>query len=49
MAGSNVRVLREGSPTWDSINNVTFVDPQTLTGTLNSFVVLADPLLVTQQ
>jgi len=43
MAGSNVRVLREGSPTWDSINNVTFVDPQTLTGTLNSFVVLADP------
>ncbi|MBW2394847.1 MAG: hypothetical protein JRG95_11295, partial [Deltaproteobacteria bacterium] len=36
VAGSTVRVLREGSPTWDTVNSVTFVDPQTLTGTLNS-------------
>jgi len=38
-----VQVLREGSPTWDMVNNVTFIDSQTLTGTLNSFVVLPDP------
>jgi hypothetical protein len=38
-----VHVLREGSPTWDKVNGVTFQDAQTLTGTLNSFVVLPDP------
>ncbi|MCP5059188.1 MAG: hypothetical protein GY937_20985 [bacterium] len=43
MATPSIRVLREGSPTWDVVNNVVFVDPQTLTGTLNSFVVIADP------
>jgi hypothetical protein len=38
-----VQVLREGSPTWDNLQNVTFQDPQTLTGTLNVYVVAPDP------
>ncbi|MCP3985324.1 MAG: hypothetical protein GY723_13120 [bacterium] len=42
MATPSVRVLREGSPTWDVVNSVNFVDSQTLTGTLNSFVVVPD-------
>ncbi|MGI9643990.1 MAG: dockerin type I domain-containing protein [Ilumatobacteraceae bacterium] len=39
-----VEVLREGSPTWDDVIEVTWQDAQTLTGTLNIFVVIPDPL-----
>ena len=43
LATPTVRVLREGSPTWDTVNDVIFIDSRTLTGTLNSYVVLPDP------
>jgi hypothetical protein len=35
-----VDVLLEGSPTWDPVQNVTWVSDTTLTGTINAFVVI---------